>query len=284
MKSIKDIVDKHLCCGCGACSYVYGNEMKDKTQYGKRPISDNNNNSDDQQLEFCPGYQSDRGFLIKSPNQTKKSFKEWGPVFGVFTGYAVDDDLRFNASSGGVVTALSVFMINSGRVEGVLQTAADNEKPYLNKTVYNTEVEDVINSSGSRYSPSSPCEGLGHFEDHNKSVVIGKPCDINAVTMLCSKNEELKKKIALKLSIFCAGVPSTAGTLTLLREMGVDELDDIKSLRYRGHGWPGEADAISKTWGKSYKKIDYATSWGKILVRFKQWRCKLCVDRTGAIC
>ena len=59
--------------------------------------------------------------------------------------------------------------------------------------------------------------------------------------------------------------------------MGCD--GKIKSLRYRGDGWPGYATATQYD-GKVFK-MDYNTSWGQILGRDIMKMCRFCLDGIG---
>jgi coenzyme F420 hydrogenase subunit beta len=80
------------------------------------------------------------------------------------------------------------------------------------------------------------------------------------------------------LSFMCAGVPSIFGTHAVLKALGFEGVA-LESFRYRGDGWPGMAKAISKD-GRS-ATMDYNSSWGNILNRHLQFRCKICPDGTG---
>lgn len=84
------------------------------------------------------------------------------------------------------------------------------------------------------------------------------------------------------IAIFCAGTPSTRGTLELLKQVGVDDPDRVTSLRYRGRGWPGMW-TVSWTDAAGNERTEqrtYAESWG-FLQKYRQWRCYICPDHTG---
>ena len=89
----------------------------------------------------------------------------------------------------------------------------------------------------------------------------------------------LEKKTSLAIGFFCAGTPSTSGTLELLREIGVD-VDTIDSLRYRGIGWPGMATITFKAQDLDPIKLSYQESWG-FLQKYRPFRCYLCPDLTA---
>jgi coenzyme F420 hydrogenase subunit beta len=113
------------------------------------------------------------------------------------------------------------------------------------------------------------------------AVFIGKPCDVAALHKSQAVSSELMWKVDLAISIFCAGTPATLGTLKVLEELGVGA-EDASEIRYRGCGWPGRF--IVKT-GRDNKicQMSYEESWGRILSRYAQFRCRLCPDSTGEL-
>jgi len=72
---------------------------------------------------------------------------------------------------------------------------------------------------------------------------------------------QLKEKVGLTISFFCAGSPATKGTVELLKSMGIDP-GQVQELRYRGNGWPGHfAGDVERTIGSAHQK-SYKESWG----------------------
>lgn len=92
----------------------------------------------------------------------------------------------------------------------------------------------------------------------------------------------LAEKLGLTIAFFCAGVPSTRGTLDLLKKVGVDDPDSVESIRYRGNGWPGRWTVRfrSPAGVLEERSLSYEESWG-FLTKYVQWRCRLCPDHTG---
>ena len=131
--------------------------------------------------------------------------------------------------------------------------------------------------TGSRYAPASPCDRLDLIEEAGKpSVFIGKPCDVAATLKARKLRSNLENKIGLTIAFFCAGTPSTNGTLAMLKQMGVDDLSRLESLRYRGKGWPGKATAVIRCEDGTVeeKQLTYEQSWGEVLTKHVQWRCR----------
>jgi coenzyme F420 hydrogenase subunit beta len=182
-------------------------------------------------------------------------------------------------SSGGVLSAIALHLLENAKVDFVAQIAASATDPLMNVMQLSRSREDVLHAAGSRYGPSAPLARLDEMLESGQTfALIGKPCDVAAVRRLSLTDKRVLSQVRYLLSFMCAGVPSVVGTHELIREMGVD-LSELKSFRYRGNGWPGMATAVAKD--DRVAEMDYAKSWGTILNRHLQFRCKICPDGTG---
>lgn len=288
MKSITEVVEKQLCTGCGACSYTEPERFRMGNVYelGRRPfVKPDAKAESGAGLQVCPGAALSHDISVKQDSKiVAEMFDAWGPVYEVWEGYAGDAAIRLAGSSGGLATALALFCLEKEKMEGVLHTGADEETPYLNKTVYSTTRTQLLSNAGSRYSPASPCESLDLVEEaEGKSVFIGKPCDVAAVQKARKINASLDDKIGLTIGFFCAGVPAFNGLFELLKKNGIHTPQkQLKSLRFRGNGWPGlwTANYVDENNQEKSSQLTYAESWG-FLQKFRQWRCYICPDHSG---
>jgi coenzyme F420 hydrogenase subunit beta len=206
--------------------------------------------------------------------------KSWGPVLGVWEGYANDDEIRFRGSSGGASTAISLYCLERGNVAGILQIGTSPDNALENSTVMSCNRDELLRCTGSRYSPAAPCKEFDLIKNGpGEYVFVGKPCDIVALRKAQAIDPLLKEKVFAAISIFCAGTPSTDGTSAVLKALDADE-DKVEEFRYRGCGWPGVATAKMKD-GTDARQMTYEQSWGQILSKHVGLRCRLCPDGTG---
>lgn len=286
--SIQEVVDRHLCMGCGTCAAARPDivRMVDTVAHGRRPViaSDAAPAAGRELARVCPG----RAIDARSPAEGRErdyAHAAWGPVLEVWEGHATDPALRFRGSSGGVVSALALFCVDEKDYAGAVQVRARADQPLLNESVISRSRADVLAASASRYAPASPCERLadlrGSAQPH---VFIGKPCDVAGAARLAAEDPSVADSVALSISIFCAGTPSTAGTRELLEHLGVSDRDEVLEVRYRGRGWPGRMAVqyrSAETGHIHETSTTYAEGWGEILQKHKQWRCQLCADHLG---
>jgi coenzyme F420 hydrogenase subunit beta len=289
LRNLQEVAAFQLCCGCGLCAFLHPEQirMADSPRFGRRPqFNDDCEDPDKLQfaLDLCPGAGLSRSAEASQRNDLVKSLIEkWGAVIGIWEGYAGDPELRFRGSSGGAISALSLYCLEREGMHGVLHTTAEEKKPYLNRTTMSRSRDAIIAAAGSRYSPASPCEKLQKITSAPAPCVfVGKPCDVAATNNARQHIPDLNVKLGLTIACFCAGTPSTNGTLEMLREMGIHSPDNLSTLRYRGCGWPGEAIAEQEAvTGRVCRRLTYQQSWSEILQRYRQWRCYICPDHTG---
>lgn len=267
--NIIDVCSEY-CIGCGLCKSELHVEMqRDEKGYWK-PQFDETKEAEQFLKDTCPvtGLNSDK-------LQTEAL---WGKCVRTLAAYSTDSAIRRKASSGGVLTALAIYLLESKKVDGIIQVSACKENPIDTVCRVSTTKEEVINCCGSRYSVSSPWMTLSEIVQKDKKyAAIGKPCDIAALRRMKDCNEKYENIVFL-LSFFCAGLPSEQANKRLLGKLGCAQ-EKCKTLSYRGNGWPGFATATDSD-GNSYQ-MEYSEAWGGILGRDIHPYCRLCIDGIG---
>ncbi len=285
INNVGDVVSLRLCLGCGICIPICPEsniKLVDIISIGLRPVVNNKLCTHCKTcLSACPGISLSTENLYNKYNMKKNDEqKKWGKFLEIWEGYSTDEEIRYKGSSGGICTALSVYCIEKGIASGILHVGSDPEIPYRNRTYRSTKREELISMTGSRYSPAAPGERVDIIKDNNgKTVVVGKPCDIAGFRKAEKILPDLRDKIALKIGFFCAGTPSSEGTLDLLRKHSIDK-SEIKNIRYRGKGWPGMATFTFKDKDRTPCKLTYNDSWG-FIQKYRPFRCYLCPDLTA---
>lgn len=273
---INSVIKYNLCAGCGLCESIAKNKIcvgLNKSGYYSPLVSESLSKDENFLINrCCPS--------INAVDCSKKGDSViWGPIIHTSVGYAVNSTTRYNGSSGGVLSAFAIYLLESKQVDGIIHCGSLNSNPLYNDIKVSTTVNDIINSAGSRYSPSSPLKNiLQVVSAYEKMAFIGKPCDVMGLRNLMVVHPHLTEKIPFVLSFMCAGVPSINGTISILKAANVDH-QNLKYLRYRGEGWPGyfKAESIDG----HHVKMSYNQSWGEHLNKYIQFRCKICSDGIG---
>jgi len=283
---VSDVVKWRLCLGCGACEYACPEKkikLTDFIDQGIRPVvlpaGDCSGCSDC--VTVCPGVGASHDPMMKTAEGVISQLTEgWGPVLEIWEGHATDKAIRFNGSSGGLASALALYCIEKEGMQGVVHVGNDSEEQYKNKSTFSRTRDEILATTGSRYSPASPCDLFQTIEDVNGACVfIGKPCDIEGLRKTQSIRPKLSNNVGVAIGIFCAGTPSTQGTIDLLAKHGISYVD-VKEIRYRGRGWPGSFSVRLKDNSEWRDLATYEEAWG-FLQAYRPYRCHVCPDGTS---
>lgn len=278
-KLIRRVVSNGNCSGCAGCVAISGRVVMEVSAEGHMvpsvsSVASNTDVAEEVRLlrAACPGI---------SVTARKSEGAQHHPTFGayleVWAAHATDPVVRHRGSSGGVLTALNLWMLASGRVTQILSSKADVDERSRTTPVVLTDPRNVLETAGSRYAPAGTGK-LFRKLDAEEFALTGKPCEVSAHLALSAADASLCNGASpVRLSFFCAGTPPQSATDSLVRKLGKDPRK-LLSLTYRGNGWPGNFTATDS---EGTSVMSYEDSWGGHLGRELPWRCKICVDGTG---
>jgi len=282
MRTVREeVVESGLCLGCGTCESVCPTdainlEINEKGFYIPS-IDEKKCINCGLCVRVCPGL----GIDVNKMNHrvfNKVPKDAWlGNFLNTYIGYATDKNIRYNASSGGIITALASYAVEKGIVDGVIVTRLG--KDGLPHPVITSDVTEILNSAGSKYAPVPVNTLLRQIVRNDKKYLfVGLPCHIHGILKAEKYFPQLKEKIWLKIGLFCGGTASLLGTEFVLWLYGLNN-DVEEVLKYRGDGWPGVFSA--KTKKGEYKKIPYTEYYPYFGAYYINPRCRLCMDHTA---
>lgn len=278
---LKKIVDDDVCAGCGLCASIVKStkvEMKINQTGHYRPAFNGQITKAESDIlkKVCPA------ISVKEQVSDYPNFDSiWGGYHSCAIAASSNEEIRTEASSGGVITAILHYLLSTNKIEAVVHIGASSQTPYMNEVKISKTLDEIIQHANSRYSPSSPLVNIiEQTRNYHRIAFVGKPCDVAALRQYARYGEELRDKTIYYLSFFCAGVPSLNATLDLAKSFNIDR-EQIKQLDYRKEGWPGHFRVYNKN-GDKYT-MSYHDSWAKKLGPFLQFRCKVCPDAIGHI-
>lgn len=282
MSGIESIVTKGMCISCGACAAA-GYKLKPFKNSGMiYPVATKHSDSE---LAFnvCPG----KGYAIKSMSKKTKDdivldSIELGKYSTIGAVRSLDPTLQLNASSGGVMTAFSKFLLDTNVVSGIISTKMEysSENGPRPQPFIASNVEELLEGQGSKYCPV-PLLTIGEKvkEFKGKVALIGTPCQIAGVKLLQKEGVTWADKIIITIGNFCGGFRDYRETDNIIARSGFSPKEVI-DFRYRGSGQPGFMSIKSNN-GRSHRHAypEYARATGVM----KNFRCKTCVDATAEL-
>lgn len=214
----------------------------------------------------CPGV------TVRSPFRGAAAHQHpiLGPYEALWRANACDAETRHAGSSGGVLTALSVWNLESRGGESHT-VAPSSSEPRRAVPVSLMSKEQALASASSRYAPVAAARDVTAMS--GQEAVVSKPCETAAMRAMVDQGAR-----PLLLSFFCAGTPNQTATDDVITRLG-GEPEDVVKLRYRGMGWPGKFSATLSD--GAVVETEYDDSWGRTLGPTVPWRCRTCGDGMG---
>lgn len=286
-RTIESVVRDGLCTGCGTCVGICPMDAIEMVIDHRRgiylPYLDKEK-CDQCGICFhvCPGHAVDFKQLNQEIFGKEPRDALFGNYLNCYIGHATDYDIRYNSASGGLVTALLIFALDEGIIDGALVTKMRKDRPLEPQPFIARTREEIISAAKSKYCPVSANIALKEIlKEEGRFAVVGLPCHIQGIRKAEIVNKRLKEKIALHFGILGMHTDSFSETEFILQKYGIRK-ELVAQLDYRGQGWPGTVTIHLKDGtAKSIPYLDYITLHGLRL--FTPRRCNLCRDMTSEL-
>ncbi len=154
---------------------------------------------------------------------------------------ATDPEIRASGASGGAVSALLAYALETNRISAASEVAFDREQPWKAKPTLATTRQQIIDAANSKYTIVPVNAALAEPEARKlpgSLGCVGLACHVHGLRKLqyfYPKNP-LSKKIAFIIGVHCGGSgarPMGQNSRLLRNKLGIDSLDDIKHFTYR---------------------------------------------------
>jgi coenzyme F420 hydrogenase subunit beta len=284
IKTLSDITNNGLCIGCGLCQSILGKEkisieMTDKGRLEPREINPLSDEDLDKVKKICPGVIVE-GLPKKDVSKDSKFDTLWGYYYSLFYAWSTDEQIRFQSSTGGLLNGLSLYLLESKKVDFILHTAGDPEQPMRSIARFSYTKQELLScESRSRYGPASPLSKFNEALDTKKNFAfVGKPCDISAIRQLSKTDERVNKQCKFLLTLVCGGSTEFTKSQDFIKSFNVKE-EELETFRYRGFGNPGRMYIKTKD-GREHDR-EYNSFWGEESTWRVHFRCKICPDAIG---
>jgi len=278
------IVEQGLCIGCGLCQAIAGESRLRvcKTTSGAlQPVIEGelDHATVDRIYDACPGTRVE-GLPAELLAPDTRQDNVWGPWRRMLRGWAADPEVRFEGSTGGVLSALAAYLLTSKRVDFILQVKHSASEPSFGEPVLSFSEADVFEAAGSRYGPAAPLTHIDAALDRGQPFAfVAKPCDVAALRNYARQDARVAALVKYYLVMICGGYGTTRGTLDFYRRMEIDARQ-VTALRYRGRGCPGPTRV--ETADGRVREFHYIDYWGEDESSWSlPFRCKICPDGIG---
>lgn len=284
--NISYVVTDDMCTGCGFCAafcpYDAIKIVRDHAGFNMPIVLRSVCVNCGICLDVCPGY----GLQLNRWSQKLINAPFHSPYLGKYTkvyiGYARDMNVRWTASSGGIATALLLYMLRNGSINGAVVAVSSSKNPLHAEAMVATSEEDILRATGSKYTPLSMDKVLRQLvKDEGNFAFVGLPCHIEALRKAEERFTKLKRSIVLRIGLYCGNTPSVLATQYLLWRFKIP-IENLREIKYRGQGWPGQMTIELKN--EKQIKIPFAKYYDSGFGQFFcKKRCILCADYTAEL-
>lgn len=281
-KNIEQTYNLGLCTGCGTCVALCPNSAIRMVRNEGRYLPQLNHERCNQCgicYEVCPGHSVNFEKLNFAIFGKKPKDILMGNYVNCYIGHSTDPAIRYNSASGGLVTALLIFAIEEGIVDGALVTKMNDNNPLEPEVFIARSKEEIIAASKSKYCPVPANIAIKDvLKEDGKFAAVGLPCHVHGIRKAEMINKKLRK-IVLRFGLFCNHSPTFWATEYLLQKRDVEK-EDIERIDYRGEGWPGGMSITLKNSSRVFIPQFSNVYWGAVFQSyFFPIRCALCSDK-----
>lgn len=282
-KTINWVVENGLCTGCGTCMAICPKSaikmiIDESKGFFFPELSFEECNQCGLCYQVCPGHSVDYKRLNLDIFGKDPKSVLIGNYANCYIGHSANQETRYNAASGGLVTELLVFALENGIIEGALVTKMSESNPLEPEVFIARTKESIISATKSKYCPVPANIGLHEvLKEKGKFAVVGLPCHMQGIRKAEGLINGLKDKIVFHLGLFCIHCPTFLATEFLLKKLKIKK-EEVSKINYRGRGWPGEMSIFLKN--GTIKSIPYIQGWAISGSVFPVMRCTLCSDYT----
>ncbi len=286
----QETIDAGLCSGCGACVAVCPGKQIQLKLGSVDPELVGQCKKESCQLcsEVCPGAFIPRSELEEMIFGRKR--KEDEEIFGQYkvhlVTHAKDEKVHQAGVAGGTVTALLLYALEEGIVDGAIVAGYDETEPWKVKAKVVKTKDGLLSCVRSKYAISNMVSALRDAVDQGleKIAIVALPCHTYALRKMQLHELKLADKVELIIGLYCLSQTYMDGTEYIIKERLGIPLDEVDQISYRGRlGDPFGGGFWVKTKKGEEKSLELIAHWGMvptIFIGFQVERCLVCLDHT----
>lgn len=274
-EDITNIVNQHLCHSCGSCFTACGHDsISYHTTVGGYLFPEINYDTCTNCglcYDVCPGDHFTDYLKKQTPTDPFV-----GDIVSVYVGKATNERIYKNSQSGGVVTALLKYLLESGQISAAIVTSLNTESSSYSEAKIVTSVEELIQAQKSKYIPTNITSLMQKIEKIDGTIaIVGLSCHMHGLENLLTIKRKLKNKI-IKIGLICDRVMTSASVDFLSQQMTDEKISDFVFRDTLNTPYPG--DITISTEKNKFIKLDKKS---RMIMKdyFTPARCLLCFDK-----
>jgi len=237
-----DVIDPSLCTQCGTCVGLSMRKLKFEECDGiPLPVRTTSEGDPTEAVyKGCPAHTCLYPQLNEFVFGKDSANRLCGVVEKSFTGHAVDEAVRRNAASGGILSAILIDLLEHKHITGAVCLQLGKTVPYKAEPVIARTKEEILACAQSIYSVTPVNTILGDLEKEEGSLAyIGLPDQVASIRKLQMINHPSVRPIKYVFGPYTGTQMYFEAIRSFLRSNGVRSEEEIVELKYRAGEWPG---------------------------------------------
>ncbi|MCF8366032.1 MAG: Coenzyme F420 hydrogenase/dehydrogenase, beta subunit C-terminal domain [Bacteroidales bacterium] len=238
------MMHSELCNRCGSCVGLSEGKIIFDDREGRylpRMVAEIDDKTADRLWNACSG----KDFSFPEYNahfySEASHFHEYtGSYENIYIGHANDEAVRRNSASGGIISAILIYLLEKGRIDGVVTLRMSHEKPWLSEPFIATTRAEIMEAAQSKYTISSVNEILPECEKFDGTLAyVGIPPQVQSIRKLQKINDPSVKNIKYLFGPFYGNTLYFSSVKSFLKTYGEKDFTKITKLYFRYGEWPG---------------------------------------------
>ncbi len=206
LRSLARIIDNGLCHRCGSCigicpTGVLGLSTEEYPEVKNLSVC----TDCDLCVKVCPGDEFDyERHSHEHTGQAPDLRDTHGFFHKAVIGYSTEKDLRQNSTSGGIVTGILLHLLDTGKIDGAVVIASDENDLWKGKPIVARTREEILSATKSKYAISPTNAVFSELlQVPGKYALVGLPCQLHGFKKACELDKRLAERVVLTLGLFC---------------------------------------------------------------------------------
>lgn len=244
VETLNKVINGGLCNRCGTCvglsegKIVFGNKEERYLPYIKEPTDPKTTETI---LKACSGK------AFNFPENRKRIFGEntphhlyTGAYRQISIGFCTDPNIRLKAASGGIISAMLIYLMRKGEIDGAVVLGMSKQKPWLTQPFIATTEQEILEAAQSKYIISSVNEILPAIGTFNgRLAYVGLPGQVQSIRALQQMDHPWVRNINYIFGPFYGNTLHFSSVRSFLRSYGEKDCTRIEKLYFRHGEWPG---------------------------------------------
>ncbi len=237
-------MNSNLCNRCGSCVGLSEGKIvftDREGNYRPKVLHEPDEVQSARLLHACTGKDfSFPGYRKLFYNDSLEFHTYTGPFYEIFIAHANDENIRQTGASGGMISAILIYLLQSKQIEGAVVTGMSKEKPWLTQPYIATTENEILEAAQSKYIITSVNEILPEIEAfEGRLAYVGLPGQVQSIRKLQEINDPSVKNIKYLFGPFYGNTLHFSSVRSFLRSYKIKDYRNISKLYFRYGEWPG---------------------------------------------